>query len=176
MKKILAFGASSSKKSINRKFALYAASKLEDVEVVSIDLNDYEMKLYSVDKEVDGIPEPAVKFKKILAEADGVIISFAEHNGTYTSVFKNLFDWASRVEKSMWLNKPMLLLATSPGSRGGEKGLEIAVERFQYMDGNVIAHFSLPHFHANFSEESGVTEEELAKSFSEALNRFEKAI
>ena len=43
MKKIVAFGASSSKKSINKQFASYAASLISDSDSIIIDLNYYYM-------------------------------------------------------------------------------------------------------------------------------------
>ena len=101
MKKILAFGASTSKKSINKRLATYAASLVADAEVMIIDMNDFEMPLYSIDREQDGMPTQAVKFKEYVKEADGIIISFAEHNGTYAVGYKNVLDWATRVEKDM---------------------------------------------------------------------------
>ena len=48
MKKIVAFGASSSKKSINKQFASYAASLISDADSIIIDLNDFEMPIYSI--------------------------------------------------------------------------------------------------------------------------------
>ena len=114
MKQIVAFGASSSKKSINKDLACYAASVIEDANVLLLDLNDFEMPIYSIDYENDhGIPEKAYKFKEKLKNADGIIISFAEHNSVYTAAFKNIFDWISRIEKVVWYNKPMFLLSTS---------------------------------------------------------------
>ena len=130
MKKIIAFGASSSKKSINKILANFAAKQIEDAEVNLLDLNDFEMPIYSVDYENEfGIPKQAFKFKKILSSADGIIISFAEHNGAYTAAFKNIFDWISRVEKIVWFNKPMFLLATSDGARGAITVLKMAHDR-----------------------------------------------
>lgn len=162
MKKVLVFGASSSQNSINKKLAIHAATQLENVEIQIIDLIDFEMPLFSVDREVaDGIPEKAKLFKKMLKEVDAIVVSFAEHNGSFSSVFKNLFDWTSRIEKSMWENKPMLALATSPGARGGQSILTHVLKDFQYRGGNIVANFSLPSFQQNFSETEGITDEAL---------------
>ncbi len=61
--KLLAFAASSSKKSINKQLAAYAASLLEGADVEVLDLNDYELPLYSVDKEQElGHPQLAQAF------------------------------------------------------------------------------------------------------------------
>ena len=99
MSKILAFGASNSKNSINSKLATYTVNKIAPDESIIIDLNDFEMPIYSEDREkIGGIPEKALKFKKLISECDGIVISLAEHNGAYTAAFKNIFDWISVVE------------------------------------------------------------------------------
>jgi NAD(P)H-dependent FMN reductase len=175
-KHIVAFGASSSKQSINKQLANWAASQLDDVEVNLLDLNDYEMPIYSMDKEQEtGIPQLAHDFKAQLRSADGILISFAEHNGSFSAAFKNVFDWISRVEKSIWLDKQMFLLATSPGPRGGQSVLDGAVNGFPHRNGQVAASFSLPSFGQNFSE-NGITDEDLAKAFKEQLQAFSRAI
>jgi NAD(P)H-dependent FMN reductase len=59
-----------------------------------LDLNDYEMPIYSIDRETeDGIPEEAQRFYDELGAVDAILISFAEHNGAYTAAYKNIFDW-----------------------------------------------------------------------------------
>jgi len=51
MKKIIAFGASSSIHSINKKLATYAASCVPNAQATILDLNDYEMPIFSVDRQ-----------------------------------------------------------------------------------------------------------------------------
>ena len=51
MNKIIAFGASSSKNSINKKLASFVANKIADQEAVILDLNDFEMPIYSEDRQ-----------------------------------------------------------------------------------------------------------------------------
>ena len=121
MKRVIALGASNSKNSINKQFADWAAHKVKDAEVELIDLNSYEMPLYSPDLEREnGIPEVAKVLKSKLDSADGFIISLAEHNGNYTAAFKNVQDWLSRIEREVWGNKPTLLMAAAPGKMGGK--------------------------------------------------------
>ena len=176
-KKIVAFGASNSKNSINKKLATFAANQVKDAEINILDLNDFEMPIYGIGKEMEtGIPTLAHDFKAHLKNSDGIIISFAEHNGAYSAAFKNIMDWISRIEKDVWESKPMLLMATSPGGRGGSSALEIAVNKFKFMNKNTIANFSLPSFGQNFSEENGIIDEGLSNSFKEQLKIFEDAI
>ena len=176
-KKILAFGASSSIHSINKKFATYAANQLTDVEVTILDLNDFEMPIYSIDREqAGGIPDLAKQFKKHIQNADGIIVSFAEHNGSYTAAYKNIYDWMSRLEGSVWGEKTMILLSTSPGGRGAKTVLEAAYSSYSRGNKNVVAHFSLPSFNQNFSVEGGITDTALLASFKEQLVVFEEAL
>ena len=172
--KIVAFGASSSTKSINKKFASFAANQLDNAEIQLLDLNDFEMPIYSADREeASGVPELAVTFKSHLKNADGIIISLAEHNGAYTAAFKNVLDWISRIKgTSVWEDKPMFLLSTSPGGRGGQSVLDLATNSFKYMNKNTITSFPLPSFNENFSEEKGITNEELLASFQGQLEIF----
>jgi len=173
MNKIVAFGASNSHKSINQKLAVWAAGQIENAEVQIVDLNNFEMPIFSPEREREsGIPELANNFKSILKSADAIIISFAEHNGSYSAAFKNIFDWMSRLERPIWLNKPMFLLATSPGSRGAEGVLNTASMSFPHQGGQVISRFSLPSFSQNFDGESGITDETLNAEFNRELEKF----
>lgn len=177
MKKILAFGASSSKHSINKKLATYAANQLKNVEVEMLDLNDFEMPIFSVDREREnGIHPLAYKFKEHIKWSDGILISFAEHNAAYSAAYKNIYDWASRIEKGFWMGKPLFLMATSDGARGGKRVLEIAYNAYSFNYTNEIAKFSLPSFNENFNENQGITNEELKAGFLTELRKFEEAL
>ena len=157
MKKILAFGASNSSDSINKQLAKYASKQFKKVTVDLLDLNDYEMPIYSKDLEKkDGFPQLAHDFYKKIGDADFVLISFAEYNGNFTSTFKNILDWTSRINSKTFQEKPMLLLATSPGARGGSSVLDIAVKRMPFQGGVVKGSFSLPSFNENFDTEKGI--------------------
>lgn len=175
MKKLVAFAASNSKQSINKQLATWAANQVTDVEVNVLDLNDYEMPIFSVDRENEsGIPQLAHDFKDQLRAADGIVISFAEHNSNVSAAFKNIFDWASRIEQKMWLDKPMFLMATSPGPRGGATVLDIVTKGFPFRGAGPISSFSLPSFSQNF--DNGIINEEELSKFNNELKKFEEVI
>jgi NAD(P)H-dependent FMN reductase len=154
--KIIAFAASSSRKSINKQLAGYAAGLVENAQVEVLDINDYEMPLYSEDREAElGKPQLAQDFIDKIASADALVISFAEHNGSYTAAYKNLFDWSSRTVQKVYQNKPLVLLATSPGPGGAATVLGAAVNSAPFFDGDVKAHLSVPSFYDNFDTEKG---------------------
>ncbi len=175
MKKVFAIGASNSRKSINGQFAYWAAKQIENVQVEAIDLNDFEMPIYSIDRENEsGIPTLAHDFKSKVKTVDGIVISLAEHNGAYTAAFKNILDWVSRIEKGTWAGKPVLLLATSPGARGGMGVLASAKMAFPHQGAEVVGDFSLPSFHQNFDELKGITNETLLDTLMNELNNLKR--
>ncbi|MDG1329789.1 MAG: NAD(P)H-dependent oxidoreductase [Flavobacteriaceae bacterium] len=171
MKKIIALGASNSKNSINKTLAIYAAKQIENTEILVIDLNDFDIPLYGIDIETaDGIPSEVIRLSELFKQADGFVVSLAEHNGSYTAAFKNVFDWLSRINSKVWNNKPMLLMATSPGARGGKEVLQSAKDRFPRMGANLIADFSLPSFHDNFSG-NDILNKELKIDLTHKINK-----
>ena len=171
-KKIIAFAASSSSRSINRQLVSYATGLLADAEVEILDLNDFELPLFSVDREDQlGQPDLAHSFVKKIENCDGIIISFAEHNGCYSAAYKNIFDWASRIKPKVYQDKPMVLLATSPGGRGGKSVLELALSQIPRFGGQVKASLSVPMFAENFDLDSGtISNDEIGAQLQAAVN------
>lgn len=172
--KIIAFAGSPSKNSINKKLATYASSLFEKAQVEVLDLNDYEMPLFSVDKEMIIGQDPLAKvFLDKIALADFLVVSLAENNGNYSAAFKNTLDWCSRINGKIFQDKPMLLMATSPGARGGASVLEIAKNNFPRFTADIKAIFSLPSFNENFDIEANVISNvELDKQLKEIVGNF----
>lgn len=171
--KILAFGGSSSRTSINQAFAKWAAGEVArkaNGTVEILNLNDFEMPLFSVDREAETGPQPKARaFLDQIRGADFLVISLAEHNGSYSVAFKNVLDWASRIDGKVFANKPMLLMATSPGARGGQFVLEAAKTRFPIHAADIRATFSLPEFEKNFREGEGIVSAPLRQKFESAV-------
>ncbi|ASP37595.1 NADPH-dependent FMN reductase [Bacterioplanes sanyensis] len=172
--KVLAFAATNSKASINKQLVSHAGQLLQantGAQVELLDLNDFEMPIYSVDREAEhGIPEPAQAFFDRISAADALLISFAEFNGNYTSAYKNLFDWASRIDQKVYQNKPTVLLATSPGAGGAQSVLGIAAGSAPYFAMEVKAQLSVPSFYDNFDQQAGeLNNDELAAQLKTAL-------
>lgn len=172
---ILAFAASSSRQSINKQLIRYAADILEvkhNAEVDIIDLNDFEMPIYSADRETEsGIPSQAQAFYDKITAADAVVVSFAEHNGSYTAAYKNLFDWASRINAKVYQQKPALMLATSPGPGGASNVLNIATTSAPYFGIDLKASLSVAKFFDNFDSAKGViTDTEIDAQLHDTLS------
>ncbi|MCV6612556.1 MAG: NAD(P)H-dependent oxidoreductase [Amphritea sp.] len=175
--KLLTFAATNHKESINKQLVSYAASLISEADTELLDLNDYEMPIYSQDREEQGgIPEAAQQFYKKVGEADAVMIAFAEHNGSYTAAFKNIFDWASRIDQKVYQGKPMLLLATSPGPGGAQNVLASATTSAPFFAGEVLGSISVPSFYENFDSEKGqLKSTELDQQIREATEKLVEA-
>ncbi|MDX2470899.1 MAG: NAD(P)H-dependent oxidoreductase [SAR324 cluster bacterium] len=171
--KILAFGASTSRTSINKALATCAAGLVAKSEVEVLDLNDYEMPLYNADREKELGPQAlAQAFLEKIAASDAVVVSFAEHNGTYTAAYKNLFDWCSRLEKGVFQSKPMVFLSTSPGAAGAGSVLAQALASAPFFSADVRGSLSFPSFNDNFDIARGIiTNDELKAKLMTELKK-----
>lgn len=144
--KILAFAGSNSSKSINHKFIKYVATNIKEHDVEVIRLTDYDIPLYSIDIENEGFPGDVIRLHSKIREADGIIISVAEHNGNITAFFKSIIDWVSRYDREFLKGKKWLLFSTAPGKRGGASALAIAKKTLDYFKGELIGTYSLGNF------------------------------
>lgn len=156
---VLVIGGSNSKNSINRQLANFAASFFEKDDKTLVNISEMDIPLYSLDREMeDGIPDLVSDFAANIDRSDLIILSLAENNGSFNVGLKNLLDWTSRIKDRKTFNgKPMLLLATSPGARGGATVLESAKNLFPHAGAEIKATFSLPSFYQNFDSEKGIT-------------------
>ncbi|MDA0127481.1 NAD(P)H-dependent oxidoreductase [Vibrio sp. MarTm2] len=171
--RIVAFGASTSSTSINKALATYAAQQVEGAEVQVLDINNYDVPMFSEDKEKEiGQAEGAQQFLADLAEADAIVVSYAEHNGYYPAAYKNLFDWASRIDRSVFQNKPVVYLATSPGPGGAQTVLASAVASAPYFGAEVKASVSVPSFYDNFDFATcSINNPEIAAEIKQAVSQ-----
>ncbi len=163
MKKLLAFSGSNSSKSINQSLIKYVAKTLseeqQEVLINVIDLRDYPIPIYSADIEREsGHPEEVKKLQELIFEHDALLISCPEHNGAMPAVFKNMIDWLSRLVKpgkSFFgeTKKPVFLLSTSPGPRGGSTSLTNLAHLMPRWGGDVKGEISIGKFYSHFDEE-----------------------
>ncbi len=108
----------------------------------TLDLRDLAMPLYDGDLEArGGVPSGARVLRDALAAADGLLFVTPEYNGFPTPLALNAFDWLSRVPAegdapgglSATANKPVALLASSPGLLGGLRAMTLMR---QFLGGN----------------------------------------
>lgn len=134
MARILAFAGSTREGSYNRRLIRIAAAGAAEAggEVNLVELADFPMPIMNEDLEArEGMPPAAEKFKELMLENDGLLISSPEYNSSITPLLKNALDWASRSvtadEKplSAYRGKTAVIMSASPGSLGGLRGLVV---------------------------------------------------
>ncbi|MGX9985809.1 NAD(P)H-dependent oxidoreductase [Soonwooa purpurea] len=175
--KILAISGSNASNSMNSILVKYAAKQFGgENDIDFVDMADFEMPIYRHEVEVNsGIPVEAQHFADKVDTADVILLSLPEHNGTYTTAFKNVFDWVSRIkDRTVWAEVPMLLMATSPGARGGAGVLEAANKRFPLHGGNIIETFSVPFYNDNLSKTEGLINADKINELQEKIVKIEK--
>ncbi|MDM1296944.1 NAD(P)H-dependent oxidoreductase [Empedobacter falsenii] len=175
--KILAFAGSNSKKSINKELLNYTLNQIENAEIDLVDINDFEMPIYSIDRQLEnGFPQEAQDFYNKIKDAEGVVISLAEHNGNFSVALKNILDWVSRIEMPYLKDKKVLLLSTSPGAYGGGNVMEVATKYFEmFASGEIVASTTFPSFNDNF-QNSEIINEELKNKVLAQVNIFQDAL
>jgi len=104
--------------SINRKVARSICGLRNDnLDCAMIQIGD--LPLYNQDHDANP-PEQYVRFRKQIAEADGVLFCSPEYNRGIPGVLKNAIDVGSRpYGQSVFDKKPAAIVTASPGSIGG---------------------------------------------------------
>lgn len=175
MKKILVLGTSLSSHSINYQLAQFAAKQLKQTyELIYQPLSDIATVTYNIDIEkTEGFPPVLTNWVANLKDIDGIILSTSEHNANITAAFKNLIDWASRINKDFLKDIKLLLLSTSPGGYGGQNARNNAEIMLPKFGGIIESKFSLPKFNEHFQNNEIISSEYLDQ-LNEAISIFEQ--
>jgi chromate reductase len=129
--RILAFSGSTRTDSYNHRLVNVAAegARAAGAEVTLLDLKEYPLPLLDQDLEQQqGIPENAVRLKRLFLDHDGLLIASPEYNSSIAPLLKNTIDWVSRPAEgeamlAAYQNKVAAIMAASPGGLGGLRGL-----------------------------------------------------
>jgi chromate reductase len=174
--KIIVFAGSLRADSCNKKFARVATSFAKDAgaDAEFLDLKDYPMPVYDGDIETaSGIPAGTAALGKKILEADALVISTPEYNGSIPGVLKNVIDWLSRDKPMSLAGKHLLLLAASPGALGGIRALWHTRQPFDAVGVHVFpGMMSLPAAYQAFDAEGKLTNEKAAAQLKETLGQF----
>ena len=100
---------------------LKAAAQLLPADVSMEIISIADIPLYNADFDLPAAkkrPEVVEHFRKMLTDADGILISSPEYNYSIPGGLKNAIDWASRGEDSPLLRKPIAVIGTTTGLWG----------------------------------------------------------
>ena len=117
--KILAI--SGSLRAASHNTALLRAAAEHAPEGIEIELFDGLDRIppYNEDHDTDTPPAEVARLRDEISDADGILISTPEYNGTVPGQLKTLVDWASRPYRDSALyGKPVAVIGASPGDYG----------------------------------------------------------
>jgi chromate reductase len=100
---------------------LKAAAQLLPADVSMDIVSIKDIPLYNADLDLPGAkqrPDSVEHFRKMLTDADGILISSPEYNYSIPGGLKNAIDWASRGEDSPLLRKPVAVIGATTGLWG----------------------------------------------------------
>ncbi|MGE5086565.1 MAG: NADPH-dependent FMN reductase [Bacillota bacterium] len=112
--------------SFNKKLIRIAHSIVKDhpdIDAELCEFNDFPMPMYDGDIETGiGIPAGVEKLAKKIRDADAIIISSPEYNGSIPGTLKNAIDWLSRLDPVPVAGKQVLTMGASTGQFAAIKG------------------------------------------------------
>jgi chromate reductase, NAD(P)H dehydrogenase (quinone) len=162
-KRIVGLAGSLRTGSFNRQLLAAAADEL----AASVTLEVWDglegVPPFNEDLESGPAPVAVAELRRVIKDADGVLIATPEYNGSIPGQLKNALDWASRPRGAAVLEgKSVATLSASPSRRGGQRAQAdlrkvlgvIGAE----MRGEEIA---VPHIHEQFDEHGRLVDREL---------------
>jgi len=115
------------------KAALQLLPTEVSMEIISIE----DIPLYNADLDLPAAkqrPQTVEHFRKMLTDADGILISSPEYNYSIPGGLKNAIDWASRGEDSPLLRKPVAVIGATTGLWGTARAQMAFHNVFLFLD------------------------------------------
>jgi NAD(P)H-dependent FMN reductase len=131
------------------------------------------LPFFNPDLDGDTVPEAVAAFRRLVGEADGILISSPEYARGVAGVLKNGLDWL--VGSSEFPNKPVALINTSPRATHALAALTLTLET---MSARLVkdAFVTLPLLGTANDEAAIVADDALAAPLREAVALFAAAI
>lgn len=173
--KVLLFAGSLRKDSYNKKLVVVANQLLQDsnIETTVVDLQPLQFPVYDGDIEASGIPQNVQMLSQFVSEADAIIISSPEYNGSISSPLKNTIDWLSRTKPLNLSKKQILLLGASPGELGAMRGLLHSKMPFEALGNFVYPRvYGLPKADQAFGENNKLNDTKRQETLAKLITEF----
>jgi chromate reductase len=171
--RVLVFGASLRRESLNQRLATLAARVIEaqGAQVEHARLSEFDSPSYDRDDEIEkGVAPGALRFSERLLASDAFLIASPEFNASMPGVLKNVIDWASRIRPQPFNGRQGILMSASPSMSGGNRGLWALRVPLEHLGARVYPDmFSLAQAHQALGDEGRIANAEL-------MNRFETTI
>ena len=127
---------------------------------------------YDADLDALGDPASVAELKRLVAEADAVLIATPEYNASIPGQLKNALDWVSRpIKENPFRNLPTAVVGASTGAYGGvwaqaELRKVLGILGARVVEGEV----AIPHADQQFDENGRLVHEELRDQLAELFD------
>lgn len=141
------------------------------MQITTFDLDD--IPPYNLDVEQQGDPDPVVRFKEAIREADALLIATPEYQHGIPGVLKNALDWASRPPDESPLNgKTAAIMGATPGMGGTARAQEQLRQTLTYNSVYAVLQPEVLVFraHQKFDDEGQLIDEDTGKFVSRLLD------
>ena len=176
--RVLAISGSLRRDSYNSALLRAVAEVAPDgVEVVFYD-GLREIPPYDQDDEANEVAPEVLHLRRAIEDADALLFSTPEYNGSVPGVLKNAVDWASRPRATTVMqNKPAAVIGASTGMFGAVWAQQ-DLRRILGLTGNRVLDVELPVGRAQETFQDGVMPEhhELRVQLREVLEALEDAV
>jgi chromate reductase len=173
MKNILAISGSLRQGSSNHSILQHLGSQVPaDVEYTIY--NDLALILaFDPGLDTDNPPAPVAELRKLLTEADGLIICTPEYAFGVPGSLKNMLDWL--VSSSTLVDKPVALITASLGGEHAHASLLLTLGA---LSANIIADATLliPFIRSKMNVDGRVKDEKTIKNLQKVLDGFLKKL
>lgn len=159
--KVVVFSGSLKQSSYNQTLAKIAAdiAASKGAEVTVFSLREFPLPLFNEDIESE-INPTLNDVRAIISQADALIISSPEYNGSLTPALKNTIDWVSRPADNYlpkFGNQKALIISASPGGLGGLRGLNHLRDILTNLGTFVLPNqLAVPRAYEAFSEDGAL--------------------
>ena len=174
--RVLIFGASLRRGSLNRRLAELAAVVVEEQGGTAdrADMAEFDCPAFDSDVEGDdGIPPGAQRLRDRLVAADAFLIASPEYNASMPGYLKNTVDWVSRVRPQPFNGRQGLLMSASPSMAGGNRGLWSLRVPLEHLGARVYPDmFSLAQAHQAFDAAGRISAPVLQQRFERTIECF----
>ena len=169
--KILAI--SGSLRAASHNTAVLRAAAAHAPEGVEIELYDglEQLPPYNEDRDTDTPPSEVARLRELIADADGLLLSTPEYNGTIPGQMKHLVDWASRpFRASALMGKPTAVTGASVTDYGAVWAQDHLRKALGIAGARVLEHeLLIPKVADRFDDTGALADEDMREALVELV-------
>ncbi|MBI2282480.1 MAG: NAD(P)H-dependent oxidoreductase [Bacteroidetes bacterium] len=126
MKKILAICGSTRKQSVNSHILSFIAEQYAGQVLFTLYAGIDQLPHFNPDLDKEPFPDTVVHFRKLIGDADGILICTPEYVFSLPGSFKNAIEWT--VSTTLFTNKPAALITASSSGQKAHEALHLVMK------------------------------------------------